>query len=340
MSDSPPFAAARSARQRALITGIAGFTGGHLAQYLLRQGLEVVGLDRAGKGSLFRDEAEVCVHTVDLLDRNTAAETIREIAPDLVFHLAALTHGEDVGEMFAANVLATDNLLRALCTLPNADRVKVLVPGSAAEYGIPAAGDLPLSEDSPRSPVSLYGVSKAAQTMLAHTYFVAHGLQVFIARPFNLVGPGGPPTILCAALASQIAACEAGLRAPVLSVGNLAPTRDFVDVRDVAAAYWAIVTRGSPGEVYNVASGSAVTVRELLDLLIELANVSLKIHVDPARVAPVDVPISVGSTLRLASQTAWRPLIPLRQSVFDVLEEWRRTIRQPLRQEALESTRS
>ena len=253
MSDSPPFAAARSARQRALITGIAGFTGGHLAQYLLRQGLEVVGLDRAGKGSLFRDEAEVCVHTVDLLDRNTAAETIREIAPDLVFHLAALTHGEDVGEMFAANVLATDNLLRALCTLPNADRVKRCsfrgLPLNTASRRQATCRLAKTVHGRPsRSTVSL----QAAQTMLAHTYFVAHGLQVFIAHPFNLVGPGGPPTILCAALASQIAACEAGLRAPVLSVGNLAPTRDFVDVHDVAAAYWAIVTRGSPGEVYNV----------------------------------------------------------------------------------------
>ena len=182
MSDSPLVAPAGSARRRALITGIAGFTGGHLAQYLVGQGLEVVGLDRAGKGSSSRGETGICVHTVDLLDRDTTAETIRAIAPDLVFHLAALTHGEDAGEMFAANVLATDNLLHALCDLPNAGQVRVLVPGSAAEYGIPAAGDLPLSEDSRLAPISLYGVTKAAQTMLAHTYFVAHGLQVFVAR--------------------------------------------------------------------------------------------------------------------------------------------------------------
>ena len=179
---------------------------------------------------------------------------------------------------------------------------RILVIGSGEEYGRAGESDLPLTEDHPLRPENPYSVSKVAQDVMGYQYFISYGLPVMRVRPFNHVGPGQSRRFVLPAFAGQVAEIEAGLREPILSVGNLDPARDFTDVRDVVAAYELILRRGTPGDVYNVASGRALTVQDLVDQLIALVGEPIEIRMDPERYRPADIP----DHLRQRRQTAAR----------------------------------
>jgi GDP-4-dehydro-6-deoxy-D-mannose reductase len=185
-------------------------------------------------------------------------------------------------------------------------------------------GDLPIRESQPFRPASAYAVSKVAQEMLAYSYHARYGARVIRTRTFNMTGPGEPASLVCSALARQIAEAEAGKTEAVLCVGNLTPQRDFVDVRDAVRAYRLALERGQPGEVYNVCSGQAISIQACLDELGGLAEKGIRVEQDPTRMRPSDLPMSLGDCALLQQQTGWRPAIPLRQSLAELLEEWRR----------------
>lgn len=296
-----------------LVTGAAGFTGRHLLDYLrqVEPGATLVAVDRQSPKAALPAAA---FRSVDLLDAAAVHRLVAETRPAVVYHLAGLNKSDDPAAFFRVNVLTTLHLLEALRS--EAPAAALLAVGSAAEYGPPPDGR-PLDEEAPLRPATAYGASKAAQTLLLRSYATA-GLATFVARPFNLLGPGLPPSMAAAAFAQQIVAREQGLADGPIRVGNLAAQRDFLDVRDAVRGYHCIVRRGTAGAVYNVCSGRAVPIQALLDRLVRLARCPVAVEVDPARFQPGDVPLSVGDNRKL-SALGWSPQVSLDQSLADML---------------------
>ncbi|MBN1139907.1 MAG: GDP-mannose 4,6-dehydratase [Anaerolineae bacterium] len=309
----------------ALVTGIAGFCGRHLAAELSAAGYLVIGLDRVPVQLPGAD-----MHLVDLTEIKRVVAILTQVRPDLLFHLAALTDPRlPYEELHHVNALGTLSLLGA--ARQTCPEVRVLITGTSAVYGRVPASRLPISEDQPFYPTSTYAVSKVAQEMIAYQHFAAHGLAVIRSRAFNLTGPGESPGFVTSAFAHQIAEIEAGQRAPIVHVGNLDTVRDFVDVRDAVRAYRLLAEQGEPGAVYNVCSGRGVPIRALLDALLELARVpGIAVEPDRARLQPADVPISVGDGTYLRTQTGWTPTYTIEQTLRDVLSYWREHVKREL----------
>jgi GDP-4-dehydro-6-deoxy-D-mannose reductase len=265
-------------------------------------------------------DAPVRWRAVDLLDRADVRRALEAVRPSVIYHCAGIA---DVQAAWRApalalrvNVVGTDNLLSVARDIGLSCRV--LVTGSALVYG-PRAGTI--SEDEPLSPTTPYGVSKLAQEMAAAT----SGLPVLLARPFNHAGPRQSADYVTSAFAQQLADIEAERRPPVLAVGNLESRRDITDVRDTVRAYEALVQRGQPLRPYNVCSGQAYRIRDLLDILLSLAQVRVRVEIDPARLRPSDNPMVLGSHARLTDDTGWMPEIPIEQTLADLLDFWRRS---------------
>jgi GDP-4-dehydro-6-deoxy-D-mannose reductase len=292
---------------RALITGGSGFVGGWLAEHLRDCGDEVVPIDIE----------------VDVADQTALDPVVAEAAPDAVYHLAARTHvgesWESPAEVLRVNVLGTAAVLasaRRLVKVPT-----VLVISSAEVYGIVAPGDLPLTEESPVAPVTPYAASKAAAEQVALQAWRGYGQPVVVVRPFNHVGPGQSPSFAVSALARRIVEARRS-GAGSLRVGTLTTRRDFTDVRDVVQAYRLLIEHGQPGTVYNVCSGSDVSVAEVAERLLALSGAALALVTDPDLVRPVDVPVLRGDPSRLERATGWKPVIPLADTLADVLAYW------------------
>jgi len=294
---------------RALVTGGSGFVGRWLAAHLTAWGDEVSAPGAAA---------------FDVTDGAAAEAVLAETRPDAVYHLAGLAH---VGESWEAPVRTFEvNALGALHVLEAARRLehrpRVLLVGSAEVYGAVCADDLPIAENQPLRPVTPYAVSKVAAEFLGLQAYLAHGLPVVAARAFNHAGPGQSDAYVVSSLARQIALAErSGERSIV--VGNIAPSRDFTDVRDVVRAYRLLVERADAGLAYNVCSGCAVPIEEVARRLIALSGTDLGLEVDQARVRPVDVPVLLGDASRLSAATGWSPQITLDQTLADTLAYWR-----------------
>jgi len=311
-----------------LITGIAGFAGSHLADYLLaRGGIDVHGIVRPAHSTHNIDHirARLALHATDLGDYRRVRELLSSIRPDYVFHLAAQASTkrswEDPRETLVTNITIQLSLLHAIVDVNLGPRV--LIVGSADEYGLVGEEDLPIDESTPLRPLSPYAVSKIAQDYLGYQYHLSHGLDVVRVRPFNHIGPRQRLGFVVPDFASRIALIEAGLEEPVLLVGNLAAHRDFTDVRDIARAYYLALAKGVAGEVYNVGSSRCYAIREVLDRLLEMSRVSVKVEVDPDRMRPSDVPTRVCDPRRFQADTGWEPELDLARSLRDTLDYWR-----------------
>jgi GDP-4-dehydro-6-deoxy-D-mannose reductase len=303
-----------------LVTGAAGFVGGHLLDRLLVEHHSVVGWYRPSPRAP-RPRAGVRWAPVELLDRDAVARAIADITPSAVYHLAGAAH---VGqswqftlETFHGNVLATHHLLDALQSVPG---VRVLVTCSATVY---KPLDRPLREGDALAPGSPYATSKLAQEMRAIHACEDDGMAVLIARAFNHTGPGQDPSYVAPGIARQIARIEAGVQEPMLRVGNLEPKRDLTDVRDVARAYVEMMARALPGQPYNVCSGRQLTIRALVEAFVSRARCSITLVQDASLFRPTDAPLLVGDHGRLSAATGWMPEIPLERTVEDLLEHWR-----------------
>ena len=328
-----------------LITGAAGFAGSHLLDLLTDSAADsndpwgppsggpirlepdatrLVGWYRPG-GTPPAYGSTATWEAVDLLDRSSVVGAIARLRPAMVYHCAGAAHvgqaWEQTEATLAINVRGTHHLLDGLCQAGAGARV--LIPGSALVYR-PASEAL--TEDHPLVPGGPYGVSKLAQELLA-VHAPASGLEITIARAFNHFGPRQDPAFSTSDFARQIASIEAGLQPPEISVGNLDARRDLTDVRDTVRAYRAIAERGKPRRAYNVCSGRAVAIREVLDMLVARARVSIQVRVDPARFRPNDVPLLLGDPSRLRDELGWTPAIPLEQTLNDILQYWRQEVR-------------
>ena len=308
---------------RVLITGATGFVGGHLVQYL-SQAAETTEIHGT---TLSADQLTpgVQLHQVNLTDEEAVHTLLQSIQPDQIYHLAAQASPRqscaDPWNTLKNNIQAQLNIILACINLSIAPRILVI---SSAE--IYQAGNQPIDEATPLNPTSPYGVSKIAQDMLALQYAQSNRLPIMRARPFNHIGPGQSEGFVAPDFATQIARIEAGMQEPVLEVGNLAAQRDFTDVRDVVRAYHLIVEQGQPADVYNVASGKAISIQNILDILLSYSTRDIEVRVDPARFLPIDVPIKQGNADRLRQAMGWQPTISLEQSLLDILNECRQRI--------------
>jgi GDP-4-dehydro-6-deoxy-D-mannose reductase len=310
-----------------LVTGATGFVGGHLCPLLARQpGWSVAGVARRPAPPA---TGPVRYHQLDLLDAAATARLLAATRPDAIVHLAA--QASVSASLRAPGATLTTNIHGQLallegCRAAGLDPL-ILIAGSGEEYGESARHHAPLTEEHPLRPVSPYAVSKVAQALLGWQYHYAHGLRVVRLRLFNQIGPGQAPDFAIPGFARQIARIEAGQQEPVLSVGNLAARRDFLDVRDVARAYLLAIQRARPGAVYNIGSGQAHAVRDVLDQLLARTTVPIEVRPDPARYRAVDLPLLLADAGRFRVATGWRPTIPLATTAADILAEWRQRVR-------------
>lgn len=318
--------------RRVLITGITGFAGGHLAAHLMERGdFDICGaaLDR-GYGLDFLPW-RIPVTLANLQNPQAVEALLEEVRPQYIYHLAAQANvpaaWEDPWGTFENNVRPELNILGTMARRKLSCRL--LVVASNEIYGTVPPECLPVNEDAPLRPVNPYGVSKAAQDLLALQYYLSHGLDVIRVRAFNHLGPRQSPQFVAASFARQIAEIEAGMRAPVLYVGNLEAQRDFTDVADVVRAYALLMEKGESGQAYNVGSGRAHSIRELLDVLLSMSSVSIHVEVDPQRTRPVDAPLIVADITRLQRATGWQPTISFEESLQRVLAYWRAVVHQP-----------
>ena len=301
-----------------LVTGATGFAGSHLVDRLMESHGPIAAWSHGGGRSATREDPRVLWQRVDVLDLSATERALAELQPQVVYHLAGLPHvaqaWKDAGRALQVNALGTHQLLEAVRRVVPAARI--IVAGSALVYRPSSEA---LTEDAPIAPADPYGVSKLAQEMLAEQA----STPVIRTRPFNHAGPRQSDAFVTSSFARQIAEIEAGVREPMLRVGNLDARRDIMDVRDTARAYEHLAARGVPGRLYNICSGTAYRVGDLLDRLLQLAHARVTVRQDPSRLRPSDNPVVLGDPARLRADTGWRAEIPIETTLADLLAWWR-----------------
>src|SRR3989442_10591625 len=316
---------------RILITGITGFVGSHLAEYALRQGAEGFGSIRCRSKTENSEHLRTRITLIEseLRDISSVHELLEVADPDYVFHLAAqsFVHAswQTPAETLYTNTVSQVNLLEAIRKRPKKPRF--LVVGSSEEYGLAFEDELPIKETNPLRPLSPYAVSKEAQDLMGYQYFMSYRLPIVRTRGFNHEGPRRGDVFATSNFARQIAEIEVGRREAVIHVGNLAARRDYTDVRDIIRGYWLLLQQGEPGEVYNLASGRAWAIQEILDFLLGESRVrSIAVREDPARLRPSDVPVLVGDAAKARKAVGWAPEIPFERTLRDLLGYWRQRL--------------
>lgn len=310
---------------KALITGVNGFVGGYLADYLISQGIEVWGT----KLLKTRVNQELCrkviIRDMDLMNKDQVFNVINECMPDYIFHLAAQSSvalsWENPQLTMSINVNGTLNLFDAVRNCDIA--AKFLLIGSSEEYGIVKYENPAINEDYPLNPMNPYAISKAVQEQFALQYVRVFDMNIVMVRSFNHIGPGQSPTFVIPDFAQRIAKMEKGLIKSVLLVGNLEAERDFTDVRDIVRAYYEVIKKGESGQVYNIGSNKSYKISDLLDILLSLSDRRIIVKSDPERMRPSDVPIIRCDNTKLVNLTSWKPVYKIEDTIKDVLEYWR-----------------
>ena len=318
--------------KRVLITGITGFAGSHLAEYFLaeRPEVEVFGTYRwrSRRENIEGIEHQVRLLECELSDPVAVRQALETSRPDAIYHLAAQSFVPASWtapvQTLVDNVSAQVNIFEAVRSLKLDPAIQIAC--SSEEYGLVLPDEVPIKESNPLRPLSPYAVSKVTQDFLAYQYFMSYGIRAIRTRGFNHTGPRRGEVFVTSNFAKQVATIEAGKAAPVIKVGNLDAVRDFTDVRDMVRGYVLATEKGKPGEVYNLASGKAITIRAMLDKLIALAKVDVKVETDPARLRPSDVEVLIGDYSKFHADTGWEPKIPFDQTLEDLLNYWRQRI--------------
>jgi GDP-4-dehydro-6-deoxy-D-mannose reductase len=313
---------------KVLVTGITGFAGSHLVDYMLTlKDVEIFGIlrwrSRTENIEHFRDK--VTLMECDLRDASSTRDVIEAVRPDRIFHLAAQsfvpTSWTAPTESLVTNIIGQLNIFEAVKKTSLKPRIQLAC--SSEEYGLVHEDELPIRETNPLRPLSPYAVSKVGQDMLGYQYFKSFGLHVIRTRGFNHEGPRRGPVFVCSDFAKQIADIEKGRREPILRVGNLDARRDFTDVRDIVKGYWLALEKGEPGEEYNLCSGRAWVIKDMLDYLLKMSKAKIRVETDPARLRPSDVQVLLGDASKFKKATGWEPKIPFEQTLEDMLAYWR-----------------
>lgn len=310
----------------ALIIGAAGFVSGYLSKHLTEDlGWNVTATKMKHEELNIPD---VNIVSLDILNKQEIIALLFDIKPDCIFHLAAQSSVSVAWKNPAltvdVNIKGSLNVLDAVRELFYKPRI--LLIGSGEEYGHVRPEDIPIREETLLRPGNLYAATKACQNMIGKIYTDAYDMNIMMVRAFNHIGPNQAPLFVVSDFCKQVVEIERGLQEPVIHVGNLSVFRDFTDVRDVVRAYSAIILQGKRGETYNVGSGKAMEIREMLETILSFSTASITIETDPAKLRPVDVPIIEADTSKLYNLTGWKPLIPFQQTVQETLNYWRNLI--------------
>lgn len=315
-----------------LITGITGFAGSHLADYILKEHPEVdiYGIKR------WRSRMENIDHVVhkiqivecDLRDSSSVKTVLDQIRPDKIFHLAAQSFVPSSwsapAESLTTNIIGQLNIFEACRYLKINPWIQLAC--SSEEYGMVHKEETPIKETNPLRPLSPYAVSKVGQDYLGYQYHMSYNMNIVRTRGFNHTGPRRGEVFVCSDFAKQVALIEKGMREPVIQVGNLEALRDFTDVRDMVRGYWLSLEHCEPGEVYNICSGKAYSIQDMLDKLLTMTNTKIEVRQDQARLRPSDVPILQGDNSKFRTASGWKPEIPFDKTLEDILNYWRKCI--------------
>ena len=314
---------------KVLITGITGFVGSHLADYVLarNEGHEVFGLCRwrSPRENLASSYSRISLVEADLMDLGALIRHLEAIRPEVIFHLAAQSYvlasfNTPVHTLWS-NVIGTANLLEAV-RITKIDPV-IHICSSSEVYGQVRPEDVPIREDCPFKPASPYAVSKVGEDMIAFQYWVSHGIRTIRTRMFTHTGPRRGDVFAMSFFAKQVAAAELGMQKPIIRVGNLQSVRTFCDVRDAVWAYWLLVRQCAPGEVYNIGGNRTMTIGEALNVLLSFSKTAFEVVVDPKLLRPSDVTLQIPCTDKFRAVTGWEPEIPFEKTLEDMLIYWR-----------------
>jgi GDP-4-dehydro-6-deoxy-D-mannose reductase len=318
---------------RVLVTGAGGFVGRHLVRELHDSGYDIIAtdvVDAPENSGADRYPERVTFRRLDLREMDDVRAVFADFALEAVFHLAAQSSAarsfEDPRETLETNIFGTFNLLEAVRESTGETPPRFLSVGSCEEYGRRTPGEMPLTERSPVEPVSPYAVSKAAQSMLVLQYHSAYGIECMVTRSFSHTGPGQTVRFVLPAFAKQCAAIKAGLSKPLIKVGNLEVTRDFLDVRDVVRAYRLLVEKGRAGTAYNICRGEGLDLGDALRMLEGMTGRAVETETDPSLLRPVDVPMLIGDSGKLREQTGWAPSISNERMLEDLFGYWEERI--------------
>ncbi len=317
--------------KKVLITGVTGFVGSHLADFLLKKSeIKIYGIER------WRSKTENIDHIKDLIeisecdirDATSVKKVITKVKPDYIFHLAAQSFVHSSwhapAETLTTNILGELNIFEAVRELKL--NCKIQIACSSEEYGMVYKNELPIRETNSLRPLSPYAVSKVAQDFLGYQYFNSYGIYVVRTRAFNHTGPRRGEVFATSNFAKQIALIEKGKQEPIIRVGNLKAVRDFTDVRDVVEAYWLSLQKCDAGEVYNICSGKGYAIKEVLQILLAASKAKVQIKEDPGRLRPSDVMVLIGDSTKFRKKTGWKPKIAFEDTLKDLLDYWRNKI--------------
>ena len=311
--------------KKGLVIGAAGFVGNYLINEMHNNGMECYAT-KLPHEKFDNEHAEV--YDLDIMKKDDIVSLLFEVRPDYIFHLAAQSSvglaWKNPGLTVDVNIKGSLNLMDAVRELFY--KPKVLLIGSGEEYGHIRPGETPITEFNLLRPGNIYAATKACQNMIGNIYAKAYDLDLMMVRAFNHIGPGQAPMFVVSDFCKQVAEAEKGLREPVMKVGNLAAKRDFTDVRDVVRAYVKLIDTGVPGETYNVGSGNAMAIQDILNMIVSMSSCEIKVEIDPNKLRPVDVPIIEADITKLNQLTGWKPEIPLERTIQETLDYWRRHV--------------
>lgn len=318
---------------KSLIIGGAGFVGAYLIRHLRNDLGQDVVVTKMPHEEIKVDGVnmdEIQIVDLNILDKDAIVETFKSVHPDYIFHLAAQSSvaisWKNPALTIDVNVKGGVNVLEALRELDYKPRV--LLIGSGEEYGHILPNETPIKEGNVSRPGNIYAATKACQNMLGKIYADAYGLDVMMVRAFNHIGPNQTPIFVVADFCKQVAEIEAGLKEPVMKVGNLSAKRDFTDVRDVVRAYGLLMEKGQAGETYNIGSGHAIAIDDILKMIVANSSADISVEVDPAKLRPVDVPIIEADITKVSEATGWKREIELEQTIKETLDYWRKCIKE------------
>lgn len=317
---------------RILITGVAGFVGSNLAEFILSNNpkYEIYGAVRwrSNKENIENIQNRLNLIECEIRDRSSVNYLIKEAKPDLIFHFAGqssvFSSWHSPADTLNANSIGLINLLESVRS-EKLDPL-ILVAGSGEEYGFTLPSELPISETNPLRPLSPYAVSKVAQDMIGYQYFMNYNLKIIRTRAFNQSGPRRNDIFVESSIAKQIALIEKGRLKPILNVGNIEVSRDFSDVRDVVRGYVLALEKGIPGEVYNICQEKSISIREIINILLSFTDFKIEIKTDPSKLRPSDNPVIIGDCKKFRTATGWQPEIPINKTLQDILNFWRMKI--------------
>ncbi len=313
---------------KVFISGATGFVGRHLIDFLSSPEYEIYGTSFPEKPEEGDPHRGKNISYLDIRSKEEVFETIKRTQPDWIFHLAAISNvrhsWERRRETLETNLMGTFHLFEGVRQF--FPKTRIIFVSSSDVYGILSQTEKVLREEDSFHVVNPYAFTKVSGEILSKFYAEIENLDIVITRSFPHTGPGQGPDFVCSDWASQIARIEKRLAEPVIEVGNLNGKRDFTDVRDVVKAYALLMEKGRRGEVYNVCSGKAVPLREILDLLLSFSSQKIEVQVDSSKLRKADIPLLLGDNKKIKEETSWEPEIPLKQSLHDLLEYWRKRV--------------